>query len=418
MTPINNLLENKVAKWFLVFGYLICFIVIGWISFGRHDFYKETIENFNDYRTLAILISFVILIFVYYLYFNGKEQINSKHIFPFLIAIVALCFIIPPFFSADISAYLLAAKNAFVYHLNPYLTPYAEVKNNPWLQQIGDIWWLKYPTAYGPLFTLISGIPILFTRDLVASIYLYKFVVLVAFAATFYLIYAKLPIEKEKRKLLALMFALNPAILIHFVLESHNDIFVILFFVASFISFSENKRIFSFFSLIGSALIKYSTLAMLPVFWFCDKKFSITRALMSTLITVILALLFVLISRIYESPLYFEQLRHMSTDCLYACNPYHQIIHLLPRTLGGYLNYSIVICLYLLVAYRYLIKDFSFLKFSFWVSFIVIFILTSWDTPWYPVLLITIGILINEKKYHYLVYILTFYSLLHICLPF
>jgi len=410
--------KDRVSVSLLALFYIISFAGIAWISLARHNIFRDTIENFSDYRTAVILIIFVVLSFVYYIYINNKKQVGNHKIYLFLIAIATICFVTPTFLSADIYAYLLAAKNVFLHQLNPYQKPLAEMTSDPWLKQIGDIWWLKIPTLYGPLATLISAVPLLFTKSLLTSIYLYKFFALLAFSATFYLISSRLPIEQEKRKLIALMFALNPSILIYLVLEGHNDIFVILFFVASYIAYLNKKTSLSFFSLMGSALVKYSTLAILPVFWFRDKKFLIKQAVMSTLIVAISVLLFILVFQIFDSPLYTRELSRMSTGCLYLCNPYHQLVYSLPQNYGIYLNYLIVFLLYLYTSYRYLFKSFNYLKFSFWISFIVIFILTSWNAPWYPTLLITIGILINEKKYHYLVYILTIYSLIHIYLPF
>lgn len=418
MNSPDTLHEDKVTKWFLIFGYVISFFVISMISFSRDSFYGEMIENFSERKTSVILGCFTLLFFTYYKYFVHLEIIKSSRIFIFLIGVVTLCFVIPPFFSSDISAYLLAAKNAFYYHLNPYITSYTGVLSNPWLNEIDASWLHDYPSSYGPLFTLISGIPILFAKSFFVSVYIYKFVALVAFAATFFLLYTRLPIEKEKRKLLALMFALNPAILLHLVIESHNDIFVILFFVIAYLLYINQKQVLSLSSLISSALIKYSTFAMLPIYWFRDKQFNTKQTLISIVVAAVVSVLFIVLFRVYESPLYFSQINIVSNRCLYSYNPYHQILYSLPQQFARYINYFIVFCLYGYTTYKYLFKSFSYLKFSFWATFIVIFVYSSWGAPWYPTLLITIGILINEKKYHYLVYALTFYSLIHIYLPF
>src|SRR5919201_3322202 len=61
----------------------------------------------------------------------------------------------PPLFSTDIFNYVAYARMGTLYHVNPYLHGAASIAADPSVPFTGPKW-LRTPTAYGPLFTLIS----------------------------------------------------------------------------------------------------------------------------------------------------------------------------------------------------------------------------------------------------------------------
>ena len=396
----------------------MCFALICFISFHRVDFFRENIETFDTARGYLLVLSFTIISAIYYFYFKSASEINEKILFTLAILIGLACFVSPPFSSVDLPSYLLAAKNLYVGHLSPYTSSFVANKDTVWLNQIGHIWWLDYPTPYGPLFTLISGIPLIFTDNLLVALYIFKLLALISYITVVYLIYKRLPADQSTAKRLALLFVLNPAILVHIVLEGHNDIFVILLFLIAYLLFLQKKNLAGIFGLIGSALIKFNTLALLPVFWFEKERLSVKKIVLSVSVAAGFLLMFIFCFGIFRDQSFLKLPKIISEGCLYRCDPYHTLIHFIPSKLQSSIGYLISIALYGIVCYRYLFNQFSFLKFSFWASFIFIYILASWNAPWYATLLITIGILINETKYFYLVCLLTAYSLLHIYLPF
>lgn len=405
--------DMRFISIFLIFVNVVFLFVI---SFTRSDFFYEHIENFRLDKISLVLMSFLLLLFFYgLLFFEKKDKLSIKEkiliylIFGFLI-------ITPPFLSRDTGAYLLGARNFVFFHVNPYLVGLDAVNENIWLKQLGQIWTLKYPFAYGPVFLAIISFSVLPNfANLIGAVYFYKIMVFIAYLLSVF-IFHKIIKRMSIDPFLTILYAINPAILINGVAEGHNEIFVILFLLAAFYLLMRGENNKSFISWAASVFIKYNVLVLLPIFWKEGNQFSIRKILISVFsIGTIFALMVVIFFGSDASVLIgnFMIMKGQLSMCIYRCFPSTSVMDLLAGDFAGILRLLVFLAVYGLCFYKYLIRENNALKFSFWALLDLVFILSRWISPWYVLVAIPIGLLIDDDKYKIAVYFLTTYSLVH-----
>src|SRR3954470_1223003 len=74
---------------------------------------------------------------------------------PGVVAITAIFALAPPLLSTDIFNYIAYSRMGVLHHLNPYQHGAAAIPNDPLFPPSGHLW-NHTPSAYGPLFTLLS----------------------------------------------------------------------------------------------------------------------------------------------------------------------------------------------------------------------------------------------------------------------
>lgn len=328
-----------------------------------------------------------------------------------LLLILVVLFLVPPFASRDTASYMVIARNAIYLHQNPYHSPIGNPLN-PWVGELGKIWWLNDPSPYGPIFLLISFLPVSARlSSLITTIFLYKLLVLLAYLGTIYF-FRKLIDLYGKKKSLVYLYAFNPAILFHLVAEGHNEAFVLLFLLAG-CYLSERKRLFkSVFFFFLSVFVKFSTLIFLPLFWFKGKRVSAKKVFITLVIFSTFILIFTRIFGIKLSQMK-ENLSFISYNCIYACTLPIQVTDLLFGDHRWLARLVVFTSTYFAIFYLFLLKQQEPLKFIFWSTVALLFLYITWLTPWYLVMVIPFGLLIEEKRYRQLTFILTVYSLFH-----
>ena len=222
--------------------------------------------------------------------------------------------------SQDIYGYLVSAFNFSHLHINPYQIAPTDVFDNHWLSQLNEIWWLKEQFAYGPLFLLIPSIAaVVGFGNLLVSLYAYKLLALGGYIASIWLLHRL--VEGKNRDKIVLLWAINPAVLIHVLTEGHNDIFMIVFLLLVFYLVKKSRYKYGVTAFAASVLIKYNSLIFLPILWFKDSKLKIKRAIGSTVSLVAMLAVMMLIPGL-SLGLIFGNVSHIISDyCLYSCSP-------------------------------------------------------------------------------------------------
>lgn len=161
--------------------------------------------------------------------------------------------------SYDIFNYILTAKVAFFYHENPYIAMPNEFVNDPFLSFTRAT---NKVALYGPVWIILSGFPhVMGFGNFVLTLFGFKLVVLI-----FYLLSLLILKRISGNDMVVLLFGLNPLVILETLVSAHNDILMI-FLVLFAIYLAKTKKLFYmiiFFTL--SFLIKYSTIALLPIF--------------------------------------------------------------------------------------------------------------------------------------------------------
>ena len=122
----------------------------------------------------------------------------------------------------------------------------------------------KKIALYGPVWLILSGFPhFLGFGNFVLTLFGFKLVALV-----FYLLFLLILKKISGNDKAVLLFGLNPLVILETLVGAHNDI-VMIFLVLFAMYLAKAKKLFymiTFFVL--SFLIKYSTIALLPIFIF------------------------------------------------------------------------------------------------------------------------------------------------------
>lgn len=408
---------EKINKRFLVLFFLLAsFALILGISFSRSDFFYEHIENFNPGKISLTLEAFIFVLFGYgLLMFSKNDKKLEKREIAVIILIFIFSFLIPPFLSRDVGAYLIGAKNLVWYHANAYLVNLDSISSNIWLKELGPVWWLKYPYPYGPLFLAIASISVLPNfAHLIGAVYSYKIIVLLAYILSI-IIFSKITKELALNRFLILLYALNPAILINGLSEGHTEIFTILALLGSVYFFLIKKDLKSYFFWVAAVFVKYNALIFLPIFWKKNLKISLKNIILSSLF-IFFAFLVVFGSfgfNLETAMNNFFIMKGQLQSCLYRCSPVISITDMIAGDYSGYLRMAIFSILYAYFFFRFIFRSDNQLKFIFWTYLALIFVFVRWVSPWYVLPVIPIGLMLEGKKYQILTFSLTAYSLLH-----
>jgi len=403
-----NIRTATIWLYFLLIGILLALFI------NRKNFVLNNIENIGNNSTtpskieLAVFIILVLVICLYSVFYNLKLKYSKSIVLATLIFMLILTFCLP-IFSVDIGAYLISAKNLIFYHTNPYLAPLNYYSQDSWVIYMGSTWWMKYPSLYGPLALLISSISVAISSfSFIVAIYIYKFFVLLAVIMSVHL-FKKL--DASMNKVNTLLFMLNPILLISILLDGHNDAFILLSSLAYFYYLKQNKIVSSYLTFLGGVFIKYLNIIIFPSLFIKGKKFYWIRLLLSGILMFLSMYAFTSIFHITLNDFLNNKALAINNMCVYVCTPLIAVISIF----GKYqtiIRLGLFAIAYSWITIKYLYLSYHVYKFTFWAFICLFFVFSVTYLPWYGIYPITVGLLINEKKYTIFTLVLTAYSLL------
>lgn len=190
----------------------------------------------------GLLFGAILLVFLMYLLAlrSLPSRITQRSIFFSTLILGLFCVTIPVVTSSDVFSYIVYARLDVIYHQNPLTALPALIHFDPVYQYV---YWVKQPSAYGPVWALITGqlqmiVDSLGLKNIVAMVLALRLFGLAMHLASTLLIWsisgllmgANAPFLRGKRLLLTLAFAWNPLLLFEACVNAHNDA-TVLFFV-------------------------------------------------------------------------------------------------------------------------------------------------------------------------------------------
>ena len=166
-----------------------------------------------------------------------------------------ICVCISVVTSPDLFSYILYARMATLYHLNPLVTTPLAVANDPLYSYL---YWKDQPSAYGPTWVVFSGLlqsccDLLFgTKNLFATVLSFRLFGLVAHLWSCALVWSICrtlqPTHKSAKSpvLATLAFAWNPLLLFEACINAHNDTILLLFVLLSLWVFVRQKTQYAY----------------------------------------------------------------------------------------------------------------------------------------------------------------------------
>lgn len=268
--------KNKILLYLmLLFAILLCIPSIQYLLMNR------TVDGFDAYYTYrlmksnnqmigllsgCIVIGLILLFSLCYLFVIKKEkQIfqNKKQVFIWIACISFIFMLILPFLSSDIYYYIGDSWLSSQYHENPYYTSVTDLQKKGIYDKILDNtgYWKNTTSVYGSLWNGIArGLVSLSFGKVTIALFVFKLASYAVHLAIVALVY-----KMTKSTKCMLLYGLNPLVLIEFLSNVHNDIYLVFFTGLSFYFLLKQKNIYlTMISLAFSISIKYSTVLLVP----------------------------------------------------------------------------------------------------------------------------------------------------------
>ena len=176
-----------------------------------------------------------------------------------------------PINATDVFRYVVRGRIASTHAANPYLDPPSVFIGDPFIPLTGE--WAGETSPYGPLWEIVAaGLTAVSGDNLLAGVLLFKGLALAAFLITGVLIWQLMP--DERRPSYLLLWVWNPALLLTFVANGHNDALMILWLVLGYWLGRRGRPLLGFWIMALAALVKPVALLALPLFfiaWLRDR---------------------------------------------------------------------------------------------------------------------------------------------------
>ncbi len=152
------------------------------------------------------------------------ERLSGRTVLMAIAALHALVLLAPPLLSTDVFSYQAYARLGALYGGNPYLQGPHAIALDPVYPFIGAKW-VTMPTAYGPVFTVISYV--LAPLSIAASVMAYKAIAAVASLALVACVWNAARLRGLDPVKAAALVGLNPLIVLYGVGGGHNDLLML-----------------------------------------------------------------------------------------------------------------------------------------------------------------------------------------------
>lgn len=171
-----------------------------------------------------------------------------------------------PFNATDVFRYLIHGRITAFYHTNPYLTPPDAFPQDPFLPLAGE--WAGETSPYGPVWEMgAAAIAALTGNDLYAGLLLFKLGGLATFLLCSWLLWLLLADAPPVRRVgLTLLWAWNPALLLVFVVDAHNDALMLLWLLLGYWLWRRGYAVMGLIAMFLAVLTK--PIALLPLAFF------------------------------------------------------------------------------------------------------------------------------------------------------
>ena len=276
---MSVVLKNRILKILFITISLIfimpsvIYIIRNGTVAGFNTYYNFFINNDSNktISTIIYIIIFVLLMAIY-LYFIKKKEIfqNIKQVLIYT-GIISIIFVVMlPWTTSDVFYYMGVGELNSIYGQNPYyvtVKDYYEqnqnnIENDTIIEQGAINYWADTTVVYGPIAQIIfSALTKISFKNIDVCLLIFKLLNIIIHMLNCYLIY-----KLTKKLKFAIIYGLNPYILLEFIGNVHNDIIVVFFILLSIYFVVKKKKILlSILFLTIATGIKYFTILLLPV---------------------------------------------------------------------------------------------------------------------------------------------------------
>ena len=170
-----------------------------------------------------------------------------------------------PINATDVYRYVIRGRVAAVYGQSPFVAPPATFIGDPFLPLAGE--WAGETSPYGPLWELVAtGVAAVSGDNLLLGVLLFKLLALGCLLAGAAVIWAAVG-QRPGRAVAAALWAWNPALLLTFAMNGHNDALMLLWLLLGAWVGRRGRPAAGFLLMCLAALTKPVAALALPVFF-------------------------------------------------------------------------------------------------------------------------------------------------------
>lgn len=170
-----------------------------------------------------------------------------------------------PINATDIFRYVVRGRIASAHGQNPFIVPASSFPDDPFTPLVGE--WGGETSPYGPLWEMVAaGLTTISGDNLLVGTLLFKLLALACLLAITALLWSLLP-ANGSRAAYALLWAWNPALLLIFIVDGHNDALMLLWLVWGYWLARRGRTATGFLILSLAALTKPIAVLALPFFF-------------------------------------------------------------------------------------------------------------------------------------------------------
>jgi hypothetical protein len=211
--------------------------------------------------TAELLLVLSLMLASYIVAVRAADQLSPRAVLMAIAGFNAIVLLAPPLLSTDVFSYQAYARMWATFGANPYLSGPHVLALDPLYSYIGAKW-IATPTAYGPLFTVLSAA--LANASIALSALTFKVVAAVSCLAIVALIWHAARLRGLNPVRGAALFGLNPLVVLYGVGGGHNDLLMLAFTTAGVYALLAHRERTSGAMIVLGAAIKLTGGLLLP----------------------------------------------------------------------------------------------------------------------------------------------------------
>ncbi len=283
---------RKVMSWkavgLLLLANAIIYALVFWIRKASSPFGTVEYKVALSWLWTAVFFSLALL---YVLIYRHIGKVPTAFIAAAYLVFSLILLLTPVLLSSDIYTYAMRGRIVSVHHQNPYIVPASEFPQDSFLE-LTDPAWRAQRENYGPLWTLFAAFLTWIGGDRPSlTILLFKLWGLAGNTLGLWLIYRIAgAMDRSKAREILALYALNPFILMEFVNNGHNDVWMVVFGLLALYCYYKRKDVGIIPCLILAGLVKYVFWLLIPlllVFLWREKRLRFKTVLRSGALSVV-----------------------------------------------------------------------------------------------------------------------------------
>lgn len=265
---------TSTTYWLALCGFNIAlvFLLIFLLPFQLVKHFAAVLPSFFDFPNASpalVLVGWIILFQFYYIAYRLCPVRPSKAVMTLIVAFPLffslILFLMYPWGANDIFDQIFRAHIFVDVGASPLAVRPLEFPKDPLLPYV---WWRFAPSSYGPVWELISAVPVkLIGHDLLGLLFGDKLLAIAHFWGSMALVYRTLRIFKPEFAVRGfLLFAWNPFLQFEFVGNGHNDAVLVFWLLAAVYLQVRGRHLLSLLALTTAVLVKFLPIFLIPLF--------------------------------------------------------------------------------------------------------------------------------------------------------